>query len=113
MAYFTSESTGSIIEADELRSDYAWHQLQLEQRRREQESMDMKDNELTLWKNETENPKAPSYKGKGLIDGNEKSASLWHNTSKAGKVYLKVKLEEPYNGPARAESKTIKDEIPF
>jgi len=28
-------------------------------------------------------------------------------------VYLKLKLEEPYNSGARKESQPIKDEIPF
>ena len=60
MAYFTGQSAASIIDADELRDDYQWyHQHQLEQ---EQYLMDMKDNELTLWKNEPDNPKAPAYK---------------------------------------------------
>ena len=92
-----------------------WHESDLNQLQRGDHFMDMKDNEVTLWKNESNNPKAPAYKGKGLIDGKEKAASLWHNTSKAGKVYLKLKLEEPYNNGAgsRPESTQIKDEIPF
>jgi hypothetical protein len=107
MAYFTGQSAASIIGADDLRDDYQWyHQQQLEQE--EQYCMDMKDNELTLWKNETDNPKAPAYKGKGLIAGAEKSVSLWHNTSKAGKPYLKIRVEEPYLG-----TKEIKDDVPF
>ncbi len=99
-----------IIQMEE--DDGQWHESDLNQLQRGDVYMDMKDNEVTLWKNESENPKAPAYKGKGLIDGKEKAASLWHNTSKAGKVYLKIKLEEPYNG-ARKESQPIKDEIPF
>ena len=90
-----------------------WHESDLNQLQRGEAYMDMRDNEVTLWKNETDNPKAPAYKGKGLIDGKEKAASLWHNTSKAGKVYLKIKLEEPYNNGAGRESQPIKDEIPF
>ena len=106
MAYFTGQSAASIIDADELRDDYQWyHQHQLEQ---EQYLMDMKDNELTLWKNETDNPKAPAYKGKGLIAGAEKAVSLWHNTSKAGKPYLKIRDEDPYHG-----TKPISDNVPF
>jgi len=91
----------------------AWYESDLNQLQRGEAYMDMRDNEVTLWKNETDNPKAPAYKGKGLIDGKEKAASLWHNTSKAGKVYLKIKLEEPYNNGAGRESQPIKDEIPF
>ena len=90
-----------------------WHENDLNQLPRGDHFMDMKDNEVTLWKNESDNPKAPAYKGKGLIDGKEKAASLCHNTSKAGKVYLKIKLEEPYNNGGGTESKPIKDEIPF
>jgi hypothetical protein len=92
-----------------------WHESDLNQLQHGDHFMDMKDNEVTLWKNDSDNPKAPAYKGKGLIDGKEKAASLWHNTSKAGKVYLKLKLEEPYNNGAgsRTESTQIKDEIPF
>ena len=90
-----------------------WHENDLNQLQRGEILMDMRDNEVTLWKNETDNPKAPAYKGKGLIDGKEKAASPWHNTSKAGKVYLKIKLEEPYNNGAGRESQPIKDEIPF
>ena len=101
-----------IIQMEEDNAQ-AWHESNLNQLQRGETHMDMRDNEVTLWKNETDNPKAPAYKGKGLIDGKEKSASLWHNTSKAGKVYLKIKLEEPYNNGARKESQPIKDEIPF
>ena len=90
-----------------------WHENDLNQLQRGETLMDMRDNEVTLWKNESDNPKAPAYKGKGLIDGKEKAASLWHNTSKAGKVYLKIKLEEPYNNGAGKERQPIKDEIPF
>jgi len=100
-----------IIQMEE--DDGQWHESDLNQLQRGEAYMDMRDNEVTLWKNETDNPKAPAYKGKGLIDGKEKAASLWHNTSKAGKVYLKLKLEEPYNSGARKESQPIKDEIPF
>jgi len=102
-----------IIQMEE--DDGQWHENDLNQLQRGDNFMDMKDNEVTLWKNESDNPKAPAYKGKGLIDGKEKAASLWHNTSKAGKVYLKIKLEEPYNNGAgsRTVSTQIKDEIPF
>ena len=100
-----------IIQMEE--DDGQWHENDLNQLQRGEAYMDMRDNEVTLWKNETDNPKAPAYKGKGLIDGKEKAASLWHNTSKAGKVYLKIKLEEPYNNGAGKESQPIKDEIPF
>ena len=101
-----------IIQMEE--DDGQWHENDLNQLQRGDHFMDMKDNEVTLWKNESDNPKAPAYKGKGLIAGKEKAASLWHNTSKAGKVYLKLKLEEPYNGTgSRTESTQIKDEIPF
>ena len=93
--------------------DGQWYESDLNQLQRGEAYMDMRDNEVTLWKNETDNPKAPAYKGKGLISGKEKAASLWHNTSKAGKVYLKIKLEEPYNNGAGRESQPIKDEIPF
>ena len=100
-----------IIQMEE--DDGQWHESDLNQLQRGEAYMDMRDNEVTLWKNETDNPKAPAYKGKGLIDGKEKAASLWHNPSKAGKVYLKIKLEEPYNNGAGKESQPIKDEIPF
>ena len=100
-----------IIQMEE--DDGQWYESDLNQLQRGEAYMDMRDNEVTLWKNETDNPKAPAYKGKGLIDGKEKAASLWHNTSKAGKVYLKIKLEEPYNNGAGKESQPIKDEIPF
>ena len=100
-----------IIQMEE--DDGQWHESDLNQLQRGEAYMDMRDNEVTLWKNETDNPKAPAYKGKGLIDGKEKAASLWHNTSKAGKVYLKIKLEEPYNNGAGKERQPIKDEIPF
>ena len=100
-----------VIQMEE--DDGQWHESDLNQLQRGEAYMDMRDNEVTLWKNETDNPKAPAYKGKGLIDGKEKAASLWHNTSKAGKVYLKIKLEEPYNNGAGRESQPIKDEIPF
>ena len=106
---------------------------QLNQRRRDEEkkmAYDQKDNEVTLWQQEkkmaydqkdnegalfqqekkTEN--SPSYAGKVLVDGKEWRAALWRNTSKQGKVYLKVKFEEPRDQGA-APAPASDPDIPF
>ena len=63
-----------IIQMEE--DDGQWHENDLNQLQRGDNFMDMKDNEVTLWKNESDNPKAPAYKGKGLIDGKEKATRI-------------------------------------
>jgi uncharacterized protein (DUF736 family) len=101
-----------IIQMEE--DDGQWHENDLNQLQRGETLMDMKDNELTLWKNDSENPKAPPYKGKGLVDGKAKAVSLWRNTSKKGDIYLKLKIEEPYVAMGDSQKgRPIRDEIPF
>lgn len=88
---------------------------QLNQRRRDEEkkmAYDQKDNEGALFQQEKKTENSPSYAGKVLVDGKEWRAALWRNTSKQGKVYLKVKFEEPRDQGA-APAPASDPDIPF
>jgi hypothetical protein len=92
------------------------HEDQLNQRRREDYKMayDQEDNVITVWLQEKSSPKSPSYTGKGLAWGKATRAAVWHNVTKNGKDYLKIKLEEPRDsGAAPAATKKPSDDIPF
>ena len=92
------------------------HEDQLNQRRREEPKMayDQEDNVITVWLQEKSSPKSPSYTGKGLAWGKATRAAVWHNVTKSGKDYLKIKLEEPRdNATAPAATQKPSDDIPF
>ena len=121
MAYYTSQSAGvEILTAEELlyRGEPNWsfedtddqwaHENELNQRQRKENLMDAKDNRVTLWQNETDNPKAPVYKGKGLVNGKEVECGMWKNTSKAGTTYLSLNFSEPY-----AKETSVASDVPF
>ena len=62
---------------------------------------ELKNNEIFLFKNDYKTKDAhPSFRGKCVVEGVEKDASCWVNTSKKGDKYLKVVLDKPYVKPA-------------
>jgi len=95
------------------------HQEQLHQRQQEEKRMsefEQKDNTLTLWMNDKKTkPTDPLMTGKGLIDGKEKRVAAWKNTSKAGKPYMTVKVNDPLDTrtSAPAPAPVDVDDIPF
>lgn len=85
-----------------------------QQRRTTMASYDQEDNVITVWLQEKSSPKAPSYTGKGLAWGKATRAAVWHNVSKQGKDYLKIKLEEPRDSaPSPGYTKKPASDIPF
>ena len=47
--------------------------------------------------NDTVNPKAPAFKGTLNVEGKDYAIAIWKKTSKAGKKFLSLKVEEPRN----------------
>lgn len=59
---------------------------------------EVKENTATLFKNDRRgNDRAPSYRGKGLINGQEVEVSLWQKETKDKKVYLSLSFQKPYS----------------
>lgn len=76
----------------------------------------------SLFKNESDNDKAPQYTGQANIDGKVKKLSVWVNKiqtgDNAGKSYMSIKIDEPYVAPASDAVKVTKvaqadDDLPF
>jgi len=66
-----------------------------------------------LFKNESDNEKAPNYKGKINVNGNEMQIAGWVRTSKSGNKFLSLKISELNpNGSAKPIPKQDED-IPF
>ena len=77
-------------------------------------------NSGVLFKNETDNDKAPMYKGKINVDGKEYELAAWLREAKSGKgKFLSLKVQEPRQKQApKAEPKPtsfaeIEDDLPF
>jgi uncharacterized protein (DUF736 family) len=73
----------------------------------------------TLFKNETDNEKAPTYKGKINVNGQEWDLAAWIKTSKSGKKFMSLKVQEPFKKDGRpakqAEATPFDDDldVPF
>ena len=73
-------------------------------------------NSGVLFKNETDNEKAPMYKGKINVEGKEYELAAWLREAKSGKgKFLSLKVQEPRQ---KAEKKTatfddIEFDVPF
>ncbi len=73
-------------------------------------------NSGVLFKNETDNEKAPMYKGKINVDGKEYELAAWLREATSGKgKFLSLKVQEPRQ---KAEKKTatfddIESDVPF
>ena len=81
--------------------------------------MDMKDNSIVLFPNDKEgNDSRPDFRGEGLYNGVSFEVSVWNNTSKAGRPYMKGQLQAPYNGGAgggasQGADAAVSDDVPF
>lgn len=63
-------------------------------------------NSGVLFKNESDNEKAPNYKGKINVDGKEYELAAWIREAKSGKgKFLSLKVQEP----RQKQEKTGKD----
>lgn len=76
-------------------------------------------NSGAMFKNETDNDKAPAYKGKLNVDGTEMQIAAWIRTSKAGVKFMSLKVQplNP-NGSAKPVAKAagfadLDDNLPF
>jgi uncharacterized protein (DUF736 family) len=58
---------------------------------------DMKGN---LFSNDSENPNAPLWKGKVVIDGKTWALSAWEREDRKGDTFLSLKVEEPWTPKA-------------
>ena len=73
-------------------------------------------NSGVLFKNESDNDKAPTYKGKINVDGKEYELAAWVREAKSGKgKFLSLKVQEPR---AKGEKKPvtfddIDSDVPF
>ena len=73
-------------------------------------------NSGVLFKNESDNDKAPTYKGKINVDGKEYELAAWVREAKSGKgKFLSLKVQEPRQ---KADKKTatfddIDSDVPF
>lgn len=84
-------------------------------------AIELKNNEIVLFKNNYKTKDVhPHFKGKCLVEGIEKDASCWVNTSKKGDKYLKIKLDKPYVKEGESSNTSTsnvaefdKEEIPF
>ncbi len=54
---------------------------------------DMKGN---LFPNDSENPSAPSWKGKVVIEGKTWGICAWKREDRLGNPFLSLKIEEPW-----------------
>ena len=53
-------------------------------------------NSGVLFKNESQNEKAPNYKGKINVDGKEYELAAWIRESKTGSKFMSLKVQEPF-----------------
>lgn len=69
-------------------------------------------NTISLWKNESDNDKAPILKGSLNIDGRDYKVSIWKRNSDNPKAPVLGGAIEPAEGAASSSS-TIDEEIGF
>ena len=70
-------------------------------------------NSGVLFKNESENEKAPAYKGKINVDGKDYELAAWIREGKNGK-FMSLKVQEPrQKKPPEPDLVGINDDIPW
>lgn len=76
---------------------------------------EMKDNSGSIFKNDKKEKEThPDYRGKMMVDGKEKSVSLWVKESKNGVKYFSMSIQEPYKKDAPSSSAPAEgDGLPF
>lgn len=76
-------------------------------------------NSGVLFKNESDNDKAPSYKGKINVDGKEYELAAWVRVGKSGQKFMSLKVQEPYQKAPKPQPKKeesfndLPDDLPF
>tara|TARA_R100000951_G_scaffold90032_1_gene78161 strand:+ start:10989 stop:11228 length:240 start_codon:yes stop_codon:yes gene_type:complete len=72
-------------------------------------------NSGALFKNDSDNANAPSYKGKVNVEGKDYEIAAWLRTAKSGKKYMSLSVQEPWKPEDAVQgSNDISDEdIPF
>lgn len=73
------------------------------------------DNSGVLFKNESENEKAPAYKGKINVEGKEYELAAWIREGKSGQKFMSLKVQEPRQKkpePAK-DLVSMDDDIPW
>ena len=78
-------------------------------------------NSGVLFKNESDNEKAPAYKGKLNVNGTDYQLAAWVRTAKSGNKFMSLKVSEMNpNGSAKPQPKSgpidlsdIESDIPF
>lgn len=72
-------------------------------------------NSGVLFKNETDNEKAPMYKGKINVEGKEYELAAWLREAKSGKgKFLSLKVQEPRQKVEKtATFADIDSDVPF
>ena len=77
------------------------------------------ENTGVLFKNESDNEKAPNYKGKINVDGKEYELAAWVREAKSGKgKFMSLKVQEPKQRqePKQAPQKgfdDMEDDVPW
>jgi hypothetical protein len=72
-------------------------------------------NSGVLFKNQSENEKAPAYKGKINVDGKDYELAAWIREGKSGK-FMSLKVQEPRQKQAPAPQKDfndMEDDVPW
>lgn len=72
-------------------------------------------NSGVLFKNESENEKAPAYKGKINVDGKDYELAAWIREGKSGQKFMSLKVQEPRQKkpePAK-DLVSMEDDIPW
>jgi hypothetical protein len=74
-------------------------------------------NSGVLFKNQSENEKAPAYKGKINVDGKDYELAAWIREGKSGK-FMSLKVQEPRQkqAPSQAPQKdfdSMEDDVPW
>ena len=63
-----------------------------------------------LFKNETDNEKAPAYKGKININGKDYELAAWIREAKSGKgKFMSLKVQEPRNQAPKPKQQSVSD----
>lgn len=66
-----------------------------------------------LFKNESDNEKAPNYKGKINVDGKDFEIAAWVRVSKSGTRFLSLKVQEPRQKKKQESFEDVSDDVPF
>lgn len=67
--------------------------------------MDLKTNEGLIFRNQSENEKAPQFSGRIDVEGEQYEIALWVREGAKGKFYS-AKISEPYQPKAKAKGKS-------